>query len=97
MTLAGTGDRGFGGDGGPVGAALFDLPVATAFDGEGNMFITDQVNQRIRMVDRQGIVRTVCGNGIPGFFGDSGPAASAQVGFPGGESPPPSGVSSLIL
>lgn len=90
-TLAGTGDRGFAGDGGPLGEALFDLPVATAFDGEGNMFITDQVNQRIRMVDRQGVVRTVCGNGMAGFVGDGGPAASAQVGFPDGESPPPSG------
>jgi hypothetical protein len=91
VTLAGNGARDFGGDGGPLADALFDLPVATAFDRAGDMFITDQGNQRIRKVDGAGIVRTYAGNGIPGFSGDGGPAAAAQVRFPGGDSPPPSG------
>lgn len=90
-TLAGNGARGFGGDGGPLSEALFDLPVATAFGPDGSMFITDQVNQRIRRVDPQGIVRTFAGNGMPGFSGDGGPAAVAQIQLPGGDSPPPSG------
>jgi len=90
-TIAGDGERGFGGDGGPLGAALFDLPVATAFDPAGNMFITDQANQRVRRVDVQGVVQTYVGNGMPGFSGDGGPATDAQIRLPGGESPPPSG------
>lgn len=89
--LAGNGERGFGGDDGPLADALFDLPVATAFDLDGNMFITDQGNQRIRRVDRDGIVRTFAGVGIPGFSGDGGDAAAARLRFPAGDSPPPSG------
>lgn len=89
--LAGDGSRSFGGDGGPLADAEFDLPVATAFDRHGNMFITDQGNQRIRKVDVQGVVRTFAGDGMPGFAGDGGPAVSARVRFPGGDSPPPSG------
>jgi sugar lactone lactonase YvrE len=61
QTLCGTGGRDYGGDGGPADKAILDLPVATAFDGQGRMLIMDQANQRIRRVDEQGMIDTVVG------------------------------------
>ena len=49
--FAGTGGRAFGGDGGPAAKAVFDLPSSVDFDSAGNMYISDQSNQRIRKID----------------------------------------------
>jgi sugar lactone lactonase YvrE len=90
--VCGDGRRSFGGDGGPATAALVDLPVATAFDAAGRMFIADQANQRVRMVDVNGIITTVVGAGPPaGFAGDGGPATQARLRLPVGQSAQPGG------
>jgi sugar lactone lactonase YvrE len=59
--ICGTGARSFGGEGGPAEEAVVDLPVATAFDSEGRLYIMDQGNQRIRRIDADGVIRTVVG------------------------------------
>lgn len=91
VTVCGNGMRSFGGDGGPASMALLDLPTATAFDAEGNMYITDQANQRIRKVGVDGIITTAVGNGMPGFSGDGEDATTAQIKLPGGQAAPPAG------
>ena len=62
-TVAGSGESGFGGDGGPATAALLDFPSGVAVDGAGNLFIADARNDRIRKVDAAGMITTVAGNG----------------------------------
>ena len=87
--IVGTGARSFAGDGGPATEAALDLPSSTAFDLAGRMFISDQANQRIRMVDLNGIITTIAGNGKPGFAGEEEPAYMAQLFSPVGQSAPP--------
>jgi sugar lactone lactonase YvrE len=63
-TVAGTGKKGFGGDGGPATAALFSSPHSIALDAADNLYIADIANHRIRKVDaKTGIVTTIAGNG----------------------------------
>ncbi len=83
-TVAGTGERGFSGDGGPAPAAGLAVPEGVAVDGAGNLFIADTSNQRIRKVDTAGVITTVAGTGRFGFSGDGGPAAAARLAFPRG-------------
>ena len=83
-TIAGTGERGFSGDGGPATEAQLDLPAATAVDGAGNLYIADNFNNRIRKVDTTGTITTVAGTGERGFGGDGGPATEAQLSGPYG-------------
>lgn len=65
-TIAGNGERGFGGDGGPATAAKLANPAGLAIDSEGNLFISEFVNNRIRRVDaKTKIITTVAGNGLP--------------------------------
>lgn len=90
-TICGNGMRSFGGDGGPARDAILDLPVATVFDSAGNMYITDQANQRIRRIDIAKNIDTVVGTGIAGFSGDGGLAVAAEIKLPGGQSAPPAG------
>jgi uncharacterized protein (TIGR03437 family) len=78
------GGTGFSGDGGPaLKATMFNL-TAIAVDAAGNLFLTDQGDQRIRKVDTSGIITTVAGTGTAGFSGDGGQATAAQMNFPGG-------------
>jgi DNA-binding beta-propeller fold protein YncE len=58
-TVAGTGMAGFSGDGGPASAARLDRPLALLLDRQGNLFIVDSLNGRIRKVDGEGIITTV--------------------------------------
>ena len=81
-TVAGTGERGFGGDGGPATQALLNYPRDVAVDGAGNLYIADQGNNRIRKVDFSGEIITVVGTGERGFGGDGGPATQALLNFP---------------
>jgi sugar lactone lactonase YvrE len=89
--LAGTGARAFGGDGGPGNEAKLDLPSSTVVDSHGNVIISDQANFRLRMLDGAGMIRTICGNGTPGYAGDGGPADAAELKSPKGQSAPPAG------
>ena len=83
-TVAGTGEAGFSGDGGPATKARLNVPFAVAADRDGNLFITDENNYRIRKVDEEGIITTFAGTGEGGYSGDGGPATSAQLRDPGG-------------
>lgn len=76
-TVAGNGNSGFSGDGGPATAAAMD-PAYVAVDPRGNLFIVDDKDNRIRKVGRDGIISTVAGDGTAGFSGDGGPATAAR-------------------
>ena len=77
-TVAGTGDPGFSGDGGPATGARLNRPTGVAVDAQGNLFIADSFNFRIRKVSAAGIITTVAGIGTFGDGGDEGPATQAQ-------------------
>ena len=81
-TFAGTGDGGFSGDGGPATQAHLSFPSRVAVDANGNVYIADARNNRIRRVDPEGVITTFAGTGVPGFSGDGGPAAQARVEQP---------------
>lgn len=79
-TVAGTGISGFSGDGGSASLAEFKNINGIALDSQGDIFIADTGNSRIREVDgATGIVKTVAGNGVAAFSGDGGPATSASL------------------
>jgi uncharacterized protein (TIGR03437 family) len=80
-TVAGNGQPGFSGDGGPAAQAGLSLPWSVAVDAAGNLFIADYGNNRIRKVSN-GTITTVAGTGIRGFSGDGGPAAAAEISHP---------------
>ena len=82
--VAGTGTCGFSGDGGPATAAQLDDPNGIAFDSAGNLYFSDSNNNRIRRIDRNGIITTVAGTGVAGFSGDGGSATQAQLNTPFG-------------
>jgi DNA-binding beta-propeller fold protein YncE len=85
VLVAGTGTRGFAGDGGPATDAEFSGPSSLAVDGAGNLYIADSGNQRIRRIDATTqIVTTVAGSGTAGFEGDGAPALSASLDSPSG-------------
>jgi uncharacterized protein (TIGR03437 family) len=75
------GSLGFGGDGGPATAARLNAPSGIAFDSQGNLYIADTDNCRVRKV-AAGTITTVAGGGICGFNGDNGQATAAQLAFP---------------
>lgn len=81
-TVAGTGEPGFAGDGGPAIEAQLGAPTGISIDPEGNLFIADVSDHRIRKVDRNGIITTVAGTGTRGYSGDGGPATVAELSEP---------------
>jgi len=83
-TFAGNGMDGFSGDGAAATAARLNVPADVAVDREGNVYIADSYNHRIRRVARDGTISTVAGTGVQGFAGDGAPALQAQLAFPGG-------------
>lgn len=83
-TFAGLPAGGFSGDGGPAIYALLNRPNSIAFDRKRNLYICDADNQRVRMVDTAGNIRTVAGIGTAGFSGDGGSATAAELNYPGG-------------
>lgn len=78
-TVAGNGEQGYSGDGGPATAASLWNPYGVALDASGNLYIADGPNSRIRKVSG-GIITTVAGDGLQGFSGDGGPATAAELG-----------------
>jgi RHS repeat-associated protein len=83
-TVAGNGQYGFSGDGGPATRAALKSPRLVAVDDSGNIYIADTDNRRIRKVDASGIISTVAGNGQIGFSGDGGPPTQAAFNSPMG-------------
>ncbi|MGQ0594443.1 MAG: NHL domain-containing protein, partial [Gammaproteobacteria bacterium] len=80
-TVAGNGDSGFSGDGGPASHASLSGPATIALGPDGSLYIADTSNHRIRRVGPDGIIRTVAGNEY-GFSGDGGPATQGRLVYP---------------
>jgi len=80
--FAGTGAVGFYGDGGLATLAEFNSILGVATDRQGNVYIVDAGNNRIRKVDAFGIIRTIAGNGILGYSGDGLAATAASINAP---------------
>ena len=84
-TYAGTGEKGDSGDTGPAVEARLNHPEGLALDAEGNLYVADTINHRIRRVDATtGLIETVAGTGTQGDGGDGGPATEAELRFPSG-------------
>jgi len=84
-TVAGTGTAGDGGDGGPAARARLNMPFDVALDVQGNIYISDTFNHRVRRIERKsGTITAVAGNGSAGFSGDGGLATKAQLNEPYG-------------
>lgn len=83
-TVIGNGIAGFSGDGGKATEAQINLPSGVVVDDNGNIYVSDRSNDRIRKVNSKGIITTIAGNGIDGYKGDSGPATEAQLSRPFG-------------
>ncbi len=83
-TVAGTGTNSYLGDGGPATNAALNYPTGVSFDGNGNLFIADAYNARIRKVDTNGVVTTVAGNGTSGYSGAGGVATNVTLYYPYG-------------
>jgi sugar lactone lactonase YvrE len=92
-TVAGTGKKGFSGDGGPAAQAELWSPTDVAVDAAGNLVISDSINRRVRVVAATtgtfygqamtaGHIYTVAGTGKTGFSGDGGPATKAELDSP---------------
>ena len=83
-TLAGTGEAGFSGDGGPAREAKLSYPRGIAVDVKGNIYFSDSGNARVRKITPAGMISTIAGTGTAGFSGDGGPATSALLNMPRG-------------
>ncbi|NDC41111.1 MAG: T9SS C-terminal target domain-containing protein [Chitinophagia bacterium] len=83
-TIAGSGTPGFSGDGGAATNAKLYFPWGVAYDRAGNLFIADDQNCRIRMVNTSGNISTICGTGSCFIAGDGGLASAAKVQYPVG-------------
>jgi gliding motility-associated-like protein len=81
-TFAGTGIKGYSGDGGPATSARLFRPFGVATDNAGNVYIAEDSNHVIRKVDVNGIITTVAGTGMEGYSGDGGLAINARLAIP---------------
>src|SRR5262245_30792598 len=82
-TVAGTGKKGYTGDGGPAAKATFNEPYAVVFDpADGSLYVADRLNAVVRKIDRAGTISTVAGTGTKGYSGDGGPGTKAQLREP---------------
>lgn len=82
-TIAGTGEKGYSGDGGPALQATFNLPHELRFDAKGDLYIVDMTNHAVRKIDlKTKIISTIAGTGQKGYSGDGGPADKAQFSQP---------------
>ena len=81
-TAAGSGERGFAGDGGPATDAQLSSPQALAFDGRGRLLIVDTGNRRVRRVGHDGVITTVIGNGDLAPIAGGGPPLRSSLVSP---------------
>ena len=82
-TVAGNGQRGYQGDGGPAVDASLSAPHELAFDGKGDLHFAERDNHAVRKVDmKTGTISTVAGTGAPGFGGDGGAGKQSQLRQP---------------
>jgi sugar lactone lactonase YvrE len=90
--VAGNGQRGHAGDGGPATAGTLNMPHEIAFDARGHLYIAERDNHAVRKIDaRTATLSTLAGTGVAGFSGDGGPAARAQLRSPHSVSIAPDG------
>ncbi len=83
-TIAGTGTAGYSGDNGPATSAQIYQPFQIAVDNNGNIYVADYGNSRIREITPDGTIKTVAGTGVRGYTGDGGAAINAQLFSPTG-------------
>ncbi len=81
-TVAGNGTAGFSGDQGPALKAALNFPAGLCLDQQGNLFVADRNNHRVRRIAPSGIITTVAGTGKPDWGGDGGSAVQANLNFP---------------
>lgn len=81
-TVAGTGEKGHGGDGGPASGATMNNPFGITQGPDGCLYFCEFGGNVVRRIDAKGIITTVAGTGQPGFAGDGGPALQAQLNQP---------------
>jgi len=83
-TIAGTGEAGYAGDGGPALSAQLNFPTDLACASNGDIYFADAHNHAIRKIDAAGTITTVAGTGVPGFSPSGTPARSAMLSGPRG-------------
>lgn len=81
-TFAGTGERGYSGDGGSAREAQFDSPYDLRFAPNGDLYVADTGNNVVRRIDGEGAVTTVVGSGESGFSGDGGDRLACDLKRP---------------
>jgi sugar lactone lactonase YvrE len=82
--VAGTGEGGFAGDGGPAAAATLNAPADLAFDADGNLLVADTFNHRVRRIDAAGVISTVVGDGKANYAAAAGTALAVSLNNPQG-------------
>ncbi|HEV2690962.1 MAG TPA: hypothetical protein VGV35_20540 [Bryobacteraceae bacterium] len=83
-TIAGTGQPGFGGDGGDATAAAINTPMDVKVDSRGNIYIADMLNHRVRRIDPNGNITTLAGTGAAARGPDGVDATTSSLNFPAG-------------
>lgn len=81
-TFAGTGEKGFSGDGGPATQAQMDNPFGVIRGPDGAIWYCEYTGQRVRKVTPDGVIHTIAGSGEKGYSGDGGPALQASFNLP---------------
>jgi uncharacterized protein (TIGR03437 family) len=82
--VAGSTTGSFAGDNGAADAARLNGPAAAVYDANGNLFLADERNHRVRRVSLTGTITTIAGTGSAGYSGDGGPAIQARLNSPRG-------------
>ena len=83
-TIAGNGSGGFSGDGALAASAQLNQPSGVAVDGNGNVYVSDTSNFRVRKVDPGGVISTIAGTGLAAYSGDGVQASNATLAYPTG-------------
>lgn len=76
------GPQGYAGDNGPATQARFAWPLAMVYDDDGNLYVVDHFNHRVRRIDAKGVISTYAGTGTRGFNGEGLPARESHLDHP---------------